>query len=72
MQKIHLTILINFIRSKDVEEERVMHSYDMNNDNNVNKLIFLLRKGVQRYEYMDEWENFMEISFPEKEKSIAT
>ena len=72
MQKIHLTILINFIRSKDVEEERVMHSYDMNNDNNVNKLIFLLRKGVQRYEYMDEWENFMETSFPEKEKNVAT
>ena len=54
MQKIHLTISINFIRLKDVEEERVMHSCDMNNDNNVNKLIFLLRKGVQRYEYMDE------------------
>ena len=72
MQKIYLTVSINFIRSKDVEEERVMHSYDMNNDNNVNKLNFLLRKGVQRYEYMDEWENFMETSFPEKEKNIAT
>ena len=33
----------------------------------INKLIFLLRKGVYRYEYMDSWERFNETSLPDKE-----
>ena len=28
----------------------------------------MLRKGLYRYEYMNEWEKFTEISFPEKEE----
>ena len=27
----------------------------------------MLRKGVYRYEYMDDWEEFSETSLPEKE-----
>ena len=29
-------------------------------DNGINKFILLLRKGVYRYEYIDEWEKFNE------------
>ena len=36
-----------------------------NNDNN--KFILLLRKGVYPYEYMDDWEKLNETSLPEKE-----
>ena len=36
-----------------------------NHDNN--KFILLLRKGVYRYEYMDDWEKFNETSLPEQE-----
>ena len=37
-------------------------------NNDINKFIFLLRKGVYPYEYMDEWEKFNETSLPEKEE----
>ena len=30
------------------------------------KFIFLLRKGVYPYEYMDSWERFDEASLPDK------
>ena len=33
----------------------------------INKFILLLRKGVYRYEYMDSWERFDETAFPDKE-----
>ena len=36
-------------------------------DNDLNKFIFLLRKGVYPYEYMDNWERFDETSLPDKE-----
>ena len=32
-----------------------------------NKFIFLLRKGVYSYEYMDSWEKFNETLLPDKE-----
>ena len=35
-------------------------------DNDINKFILLLRKGVYHYEYMDDWENFNETTLPEK------
>ena len=37
-------------------------------DNDINKFILLLRKGVYPYEYMDNWENFNETTLPEKEE----
>ena len=36
-------------------------------DNDLNKFILLLRKGVYPYEYMDNWERFNETSLPNKE-----
>ena len=35
-------------------------------DNDLNKFILLLRKGVYHYEYMDNWERFDETSLPDK------
>ena len=36
-------------------------------NNDLNKFILLLRKGVDPYEYMDNWERFNETSLPSKE-----
>ena len=36
-------------------------------NNDLNKFILLLRKGVYPYEYMDSWERFNEKSLPCKE-----
>ena len=36
-------------------------------DNDLNKFILLLRKGVYLYEYMDSWKKFNETSLPSKE-----
>ena len=36
-------------------------------NNDINKFILLLRKGVYPYEYMDEWEKFNKTSLPKKE-----
>ena len=35
-------------------------------DNDLNKFILLLRKGIYPYEYMDNWEKFNETSLPDK------
>ena len=37
-------------------------------NNDINKFILLVRKGVHPHEYMDEWENFNETTLPEKEE----
>ena len=37
-------------------------------NNDINKFILLLRKGVYPYEYMDELEKFNETTLPEKEE----
>ena len=37
-------------------------------NNDLNKLILLLRKGVYPYEYMDSWEKFNETSLPSKKE----
>ena len=36
-------------------------------DNDINKFVLLLRKGVYPYEYVDNWERFSEISLPSQE-----
>ena len=37
-------------------------------DNDINKFILLLRKGVYLYDYMDDWEKFNETILPEKQE----
>ena len=46
--------------------KRFVSTYEFCN-NDFNKLILLLRKGVYPYEYMDNWERFNEASLPNKE-----
>ena len=40
-------------------------------NNDLNKFILLLRKGVYPYEYMECWKRFNETSLPSKKKFIA-
>ena len=46
--------------------KRLSHIYEFCNED-INKFILLLRKGVYPYEYMDSWEKFDETSLPDKE-----
>ena len=46
--------------------KRLASTYEFCN-NDLNKFVLLLRKGVYPYEYMDAWEKFNEISLPSKE-----
>ena len=39
----------------------MLYTYKFSN-HDINKFILLLQKGVYPYEYMDDWENFNEIS----------
>ena len=61
----------NFKQSyeKDFNKEliqRLTSTYEFCNQN-LNKFILLLRKGVYPYEYMDNWERFNKTSLPNKE-----
>ena len=47
-------------------KDRFSNTYNFSNHDN-NKFIWLRRKGVYPYEYMDDWEKFNELSLPEKE-----
>ena len=54
---------------KDFNKEvinRFANIYEFCNED-INKFILLLRKGVSPYEYMDTWERFNETSMPDKE-----
>ena len=41
-------------------------------NNDINNLILLLRKGFYPYEYMDDWEKFIETTLPEKEEFYSS
>ena len=54
---------------KDFNKELIKkyaNIYEFCNED-INKIILLLRKGVYPYEYMDRWERFDETSLPNKE-----
>ena len=54
---------------KDFNKElikRFANIYEFCNGD-INKIIFLLRKGFNPYEYMYSWERFHETLFPDKE-----
>ena len=46
--------------------KRFASTYEFCN-NDLNKFVLLLRKGIYPYEYMDSWERFSEISLPRKD-----
>ena len=54
---------------KDFNKELIKRFANTYNfcDNDLNKFILLLRKGVYPYEYKDNWERFNETSLPNKE-----
>ena len=54
---------------KDFNKElikRFANTYEFCNED-TNKFVLLIRKGVYPYEYMDSWERFDETSLPDKE-----
>ena len=56
-------------KNKKTDEElknKFKKTFNFNND--INKFILLLRKGVYLYGYMDEWEKIYEIKWHEKEE----
>ena len=56
--------------SNKIDEElknRFKNIFKFSN-NDINKFILLLRKGVYPYEYMDDWEKFNETTLPEKDE----
>ena len=59
---------------KDFNKELIKRFVNTYNfcDNNLNKFILLLRKGVYPYEYMDYWESFDETSLPDKESFYSS
>ena len=58
----------NYYKKKFNKEliKKFKNTYSFCN-NDLNKFILLLRKGVYPYEYMDTWERFNETSLPSKE-----
>ena len=59
---------------KDFNKELIKRFANTYNfcDNDLNKFILLLRKGIYPYEYMDNWERFDETSLPDKESFYSS
>ena len=58
----------NYSNKIDEElEKRFKNTFKFSN-NDINKFILLLRKGVYPYECMDEWKKFKNVSLPVKEE----
>ena len=56
-----------FKKIDEVLKKRFRNTFKFSN-NNINKFILLLRKGVYPYEYMDDGEQFNETLFPERKE----
>ena len=61
-----INVAIVSYRKKFNKELIKRFAYEFCN-NDLNKFVLLLRKGVYPYEYADTWERFSEISLPSKE-----
>ena len=48
-------------------KKRFRNTFKFSN-NDINKFILLLRKGVYSYEHMDEWKKFNKTTLPQKEE----
>ena len=73
MKLVELNVSIATVCNKSYQQKfnqklkkRIFNTYEFSNQDN-NKFILLLRKGVYSYEYMDDCEKFNETSLPGKE-----
>ena len=57
----------DYLNKLDEELQEKFKSTFNSSNNDINKLILLLKKGVHPSEYMDDWEKFNEKTLPEKE-----
>ena len=55
-----------FLKNFDQKLTKRFVNTDKFSNNDINKFILLLRKGVNTYEYMVDWEKFNETSLSEK------
>ena len=69
--KLYRCLSCNECHSKKLNEKfkkEFKNTFKTFSNNDINKFILLLRKGVYPYEYMDDWEKFNETKLPEKEE----
>ena len=65
-------LIFNKDYSNKIDEElkkRFKNTFTFSN-NDINKYILLLRKGVYPYQYMDGWEKFNQTTLPAKEEFL--
>ena len=68
---MNVYLAMNFIQKKLDEKLKKKYKNTFKFPNNdVNKFILMLRKGVCPYEYMDDWERFNETKLPEKRRIL--
>ena len=63
---------INYSNKIDEELKKRFKNTFKFSDNDINKFILLLRKGVYPDEYMDDWEKFNETTLPENEEFYSS
>ena len=63
---------INYWNKIDEELKKRFKNTFKFSDNDINKYILLLRKGVYPDEYMDDWEKFNETTLPENEEFYSS
>ena len=68
-EKLILEFIIANNAIKKINKELIKRFASTNSfcNNDLDKFILLLRKGVYLYKYMDNWKRFNETSFPSKE-----
>ena len=68
---MNVYLAMNFVQKKLDEKLKKKYKNTFKFPNNdVNKFILMLRKGVCPYEYMDDWERFNETKLPEKRRIL--
>ena len=58
----------DYLKKLDEELKKKFKDPFKFSNNDINKIILLLWKGVYPYDYMDDWEKFIETTLPKKEE----
>ena len=61
----------SYQRQFDEKLQEQLNTYKFSNDDN-NKFILLLWKGVYPYEYIDDWKKFNETVLPKKTRFLLS